>query len=62
MRLDDLIRDIRFTPQPRSIHEVERRIAEAEEIAGDLRAVFRSPAGAERPPLWRSRDGSQAVW
>jgi hypothetical protein len=62
MQLDELIRDIRFTPQPRSIQEVERRIAEAEEIGGELRAAFRSPAGAQHPPRWRSSDGTKATW
>jgi hypothetical protein len=62
MKLDDLIRDIRFTPQPRSHGEVDRRIAEAEDIAGELRAIFRAPARAERPPLWQSAEGTRAVW
>ena len=60
MRLDDLIRDIRFTPQARSHREVERRIGEAEDIATELRAVFRSVAPAENPPL--KREGSGAWW
>jgi hypothetical protein len=59
MRLDELIRDVSFTPQARSHHEVERRIAEAEEIAGDLRAMFRSTSN-ENPPL--KREGSGAWW
>lgn len=59
MRLDELIRDVSFTPQPRSHHEVERRIAEAEEIAGDLRAMFRSTSN-ENAPL--KRVGTGAWW
>jgi hypothetical protein len=59
-QLDGLIRDISFTPQPRSHHEVDRRIAEAEEIADGIRAVFRAPSRSENRPL-RSA-GGQAWW
>jgi hypothetical protein len=59
MRLDDLIRDIRFVPQARSHQEVERRIGEAEDIATGIRAVFRSTSN-ENPPL--RREGTGAWW
>ena len=60
MRLDDLVRDVRFTPQARSHREVDRRINEAEEIAAGLRAIFRSAAPPEHPPL--KREGNGAWW
>lgn len=57
-RLDDLIRDLRFSPKT-SHHETERRIAEAENIAGEIRAVFRAPSKGN-PPLWQN--GGRALW
>jgi hypothetical protein len=60
MRLDELIRDVRFVPEVRSHREVERRIAEAEDIAGELRAIFRSSASPQHAPL--KRQGSGAWW
>jgi hypothetical protein len=61
MRLDELIRDVSFTPQPRSHHEVDRRIAEAEEIAIALRALFRSTQPVAHPPIWQDGQG-KAAW
>jgi hypothetical protein len=58
-RLDELLRDVSFRPVARSHHETEQRIHEAEAIAAELRAVFRSPT-AEHPPL--KRDGTGAWW
>jgi hypothetical protein len=58
-RLDDLIRDVRFITA-RSHREADRRIAEAEDIAGGIRAVFRSATNPEHPPL--KREGSGAWW
>ena len=57
-RLDRLIQDVRCYPN-NSHREVERRIAEAENIAGELRAVFRSPS-RENPPMWQK--GGKAFW
>lgn len=57
-RLDSLIQDVRCYPN-HSHRETERRIAEAEDIAGEIRAVFRAPS-RENPPIWQS--GGKAVW
>jgi len=60
MRLDELIRDVRFTPQATSHREVDRRIGEAEDIATELRAIFRSASPPENPPI--KRQGTGAWW
>ena len=51
-RLDALLRDVSTGPAT-SHRELERRTAEAEDIAGGLRAVFREPTPARpiNPPL-----------
>jgi hypothetical protein len=62
-RLDQLIHDERLAPAA-SHRELERRIAEGEAIADDIRAVFRSTAPARAAPLFIETDGvrSRAGW
>lgn len=57
-RLDELIRDVRCIPST-SHREAERRIAEAEEIASGIRAIFRSSSN-ENPAL--KQDAGKAWW
>lgn len=56
-RLDELLRDVSIGARSHRQHELH--VAEAEAIAGELRAVFRAPT-AERMPLQQS--GGRAWW
>jgi hypothetical protein len=58
-RLDELVRDVRCIPA-RSHRETERRIAEAEDIATELRAIFRGTGRPQAAPL--EHRGGRAWW
>lgn len=57
-RLDELLRDVSIGAQSQRQHELH--VEEAEAIARELRATFRSPTRPENAPIWHQ--GGKAAW